>query len=57
MSEYQDKKPIPVSAKSKAALALNDAMVALSEGRYYTAAADAALAHRILMGMAKKEDK
>jgi len=51
MGECQDKKLIPVSAKSKAALALNKAMSALSEDHIHTAAAESAKAQRILMRM------
>ena len=57
MSEYQAKKPIPLSAKKKTMAALAKAMSALSCGFYCTAAAEAATAHRILMRMAKKEDE
>ncbi len=51
MSDYQDEKPIPVSAKSKAMSALAKAMAALSEDHIHTAAAEAAKAQRILMRM------
>jgi len=51
MSDYQDKRPIPVEAKYRVLLALNKATVALSEDHIHTAAAEAAKAQRILMRM------